>query len=49
MLKEKTLLQEQEPHNNITKKAKVEANVKESSMQESMPIVFKQLDKILKI
>ena len=32
----------------ITKKAKVEANVKESSMQESMPIVFKQLDKILK-
>ncbi len=32
----------------ITKKARVEANVKEKSMEESMPIVFKQLDKILK-
>ncbi len=32
----------------ITKKARVEANVKEKSMEESMPIVFKQLYKILK-
>ena len=32
----------------ITKKARVEANNKEKSMEESMPIVFKQLDKILK-
>ena len=32
----------------ITKKARVEANVKEKSMEELMPIVFKQLDKILK-
>ncbi len=32
----------------ITKKARVEANFKEKSMEESMPIVFKQLDKILK-
>ncbi len=32
----------------ITKKAKNEAKVKEKSMEESMPIVFKQLDKILK-
>ncbi len=32
----------------ITKKARVEANVKEKSMEESMPIVFKQLNKILK-
>jgi len=32
----------------ITKKARVEAKVRESSMEESMPAVFKQLDKILK-
>ena len=32
----------------ITKKARVEANAKEKSMEESMPIIFKQLDKILK-
>ena len=32
----------------ITKKARIEAKTKESSMEESMPIVFKQLDKILK-
>ena len=32
----------------ITKKARIEAGIKEISMQESMPIVFKQLYKILK-
>ena len=32
----------------ITKKARIEAKTKENSMEESMPIVFKQLDKILK-
>ena len=32
----------------ITKKARVEANIKEKSMEESMPIIFMQLDKILK-
>jgi pyruvate, orthophosphate dikinase len=33
----------------ITKKAKKDAKAKEASMEESMPKVFKQLDKILKI
>ena len=33
----------------ITKKAKKDANAKEDSMEESMPKVFKQLDKILKV
>ena len=32
----------------ITKKARINAGIKEISMQESMPIVFKQLYKILK-
>ena len=32
----------------ITKKARIEARTKENSMEESMPIVFKQLNKILK-
>ena len=32
----------------ITKKAKIEAKTKENSMEETMPIVFKQLKKILK-
>jgi pyruvate,orthophosphate dikinase len=33
----------------ITKKARKDAKVKEASMEESMPKVFKQLDKILKV
>ena len=33
----------------ITKKARVDANIKEQSMEETMPKVFKQLNKILKI
>ncbi len=33
----------------ITKKAKKDADAKEDSMEESMPKVFKQLDKILKV
>jgi pyruvate, orthophosphate dikinase len=33
----------------ITKKAKKDAKAKEASMEESMPKVFKQLDKILKV
>ena len=32
----------------ITKKARIEAKVKEASMEESMPKVYKQLEKILK-
>ncbi len=32
----------------ITKKAKIEATTKEDSLEESMPIVFKKLEKILK-
>ena len=32
----------------ITKKARIEAKVKEKSMEESMPKIFKQLNKILK-
>ena len=32
----------------ITKKARKEANVKDASMEETMPKVFKQLEKILK-
>ncbi len=32
----------------ITKKARIEAKAKESSLEESMPTIFKQLDKILK-
>jgi pyruvate,orthophosphate dikinase len=33
----------------ITKKARTDAKAKEASMEESMPKVFKQLDKILKV
>jgi pyruvate,orthophosphate dikinase len=33
----------------ITKKARKDAKVKEASMEESMPKIFKQLDKILKV
>ena len=33
----------------ITKKARKDAKAKEASMEESMPKVFKQLDKILKV
>ena len=33
----------------ITKKARIDANIKEQSMEETMPKVFKQLNKILRI
>ena len=46
MLKEDVVAGTRTPQYN--KKARVEANNKEKSMEESMPIVFKQLDKILK-